>query len=113
MKPCLLEERQIAIILAQVVLALSSLHASNKIHRDIKSANILLNEFGQVKLADFGVSAKVSATVGRNTFVGTPYWMGKKIQIKQFTIYIISSRNNLAKCLRFKSRCLVTWYHGI
>ncbi|KAJ9110768.1 hypothetical protein QFC20_002809 [Naganishia adeliensis] len=51
---------------------LEYLHSENKLHRDIK-----------VKLADFGVSGQLSATMTKkNTFVGTPYWMSPEV-IKQ------------------------------
>ena len=73
-------EIYIPILLREILLALNFLHTEKKIHRDVKAANILLSMDGQVKLADFGVAAKVSESVSkRNSFVGTPYWMAPEV----------------------------------
>ena len=71
------------------------MHSLHRVHRDIKSDNILLSTKGEVKLgvstllpcstilivtnvysADFGYCAQLTEQSNkRNSVVGTPYWM--------------------------------------
>lgn len=75
-----LTEPQIACTMASVVQGLRYLHSIRKIHRDIKSGNILLNNEGHAKLADFGVSGQLSDQMAkRQTVIGTPYWMAPEV----------------------------------
>ena len=46
----------------------------------MQCANIMVTADGHVKLADFGVSARLSHTMAKhNTFVGTPFWMAPEV----------------------------------
>ncbi|XP_010892996.1 mitogen-activated protein kinase kinase kinase kinase 6 isoform X2 [Esox lucius] len=75
-----LNERQIAYVCRETLQGLRHLHETGKMHRDIKGANILLTERGDIKLADFGVAAEINASVAkRKSFIGTPYWMAPEV----------------------------------
>ncbi|XP_040217776.1 STE20-like serine/threonine-protein kinase isoform X3 [Rana temporaria] len=75
-----LTEPQIRVVCKQTLEALVYLHEAKIIHRDLKAGNILLTLDGDVKLADFGVSAKNTRTLQRrDSFIGTPYWMAPEV----------------------------------
>ena len=75
-----LSEPQIGYVLQSVLKALSYLHSFNRIHRDIKTDNILLGAEGQIKLADFGFAIQLNQQLQRRkTVIGTPYWMAPEI----------------------------------
>jgi len=75
-----LTEGQIAFVCQQVLAGLSYIHSCHRIHRDIKSDNILIAGDGAVKIADFGYAAQLTkGRAKRNTIVGTPYWMAPEL----------------------------------
>ncbi|KAG1701398.1 STE20-like serine/threonine-protein kinase [Nymphon striatum] len=75
-----LTEPQIKHLTREICQGLDFLHKHKVIHRDIKAGNILLTIDGQVKIADFGVSAQNKHTIQRrDSFIGTPYWMAPEV----------------------------------
>ena len=69
----------------QILEGLCYLHARNIIHRDIKGANILVDNRGMVKISDFGVSKKTnfngmnSAPGTRTSLQGSVFWMAPEV----------------------------------
>lgn len=64
-------ESQIAYSCRQVLAGLSYIHSCHRLHRDIKSDNILIGPDGSVKIADFGYAAQLTKGKStRNTIVG-------------------------------------------
>ncbi|KAN0023017.1 hypothetical protein ACTFIV_001557 [Dictyostelium citrinum] len=75
-----MSEAQIAYVVKETLKALQYIHSLHRIHRDIKSDNILLGSEGSVKIADFGYAAQLTQKQQkRNTVVGTPYWMAPEL----------------------------------
>lgn len=75
-------EHEVGLLFIQILLALHHVHSRHMIHRDIKTANILLCNDGLVKLGDFGFSKMYASTVSGNvgqTFCGTPYYVAPEI----------------------------------
>jgi serine/threonine protein kinase len=75
-----MREELIALLCRDTLRGLSYIHSGYRIHRDIKSDNILLSDDGLLKIADFGYAAELSREkLKRNTIVGTPYWMAPEL----------------------------------
>lgn len=70
------------------------LHLNGWLHRDVKAANLLVDDDGTVLLADFGVSSSLfqdasspqldkmvakNGVASRKSFVGTPCWMAPEV----------------------------------
>ncbi|CAG8784076.1 30809_t:CDS:2, partial [Racocetra persica] len=75
-----MSEPQIALVTREILKALTYLHSQRRIHRDVRSDNVLLNARGDIKLADFGHAAQLIDTEPhRKSFIGTPYWMAPEV----------------------------------
>ncbi|KAL1305217.1 hypothetical protein AAFC00_002135 [Neodothiora populina] len=57
-----LGEALISNFVRQILTGLAYLHSQDIIHRDIKGANILVDNHGSVKISDFGISKRVEAS---------------------------------------------------
>ncbi|KAK3694313.1 kinase-like domain-containing protein [Podospora appendiculata] len=75
-----LQEKWIIPILREVAEAVYWVHKEGIIHRDIKCANVLVTETGDVQLCDFGVAGIIETKIDkRSTFIGTPHWMAPEL----------------------------------
>uniref|UniRef100_UPI0037E7BF5F serine/threonine-protein kinase MRCK beta isoform X3 n=1 Tax=Semicossyphus pulcher TaxID=241346 RepID=UPI0037E7BF5F len=66
---------------AEMMLAVHSIHQQNYIHRDIKPDNVLLDVNGHIRLADFGSCLRMmeDGTVQSSVAVGTPDYISPEI----------------------------------
>ncbi|XP_022088985.1 serine/threonine-protein kinase MRCK alpha-like [Acanthaster planci] len=67
--------------IAEMVLAIDSIHQLQYVHRDIKPDNVLLDQHGHIRLADFGSCLKMQedGSVQSNVAVGTPDYISPEI----------------------------------
>lgn len=73
-------EAAVAYVCKQILMGLAYLHRQHRLHRDIKSDNILVDFNGTVKIADFGFAAGLTEEQDkRKSVVGTPYWMAPEL----------------------------------
>jgi len=67
--------------IAEMVLAIASIHELKYVHRDIKPDNLVLDASGHIRLADFGSCLRLGpgGTVQSNVAVGTPDYISPEI----------------------------------
>lgn len=77
-------EKVIAYICGEMLKGLDYIHKKNKLHRDLKSDNILITKNAEVKIADFGFATQLtSERQHRKSVVGTPAWMAPELILKK------------------------------
>mmetsp|Transcript_55891 Transcript_55891/g.147771 ORF Transcript_55891/g.147771 Transcript_55891/m.147771 type:complete len:502 (-) Transcript_55891:205-1710(-) len=75
-----LTEPEMAALTKHCLDAVAFLHSLGRVHRDIKSDNVLINTSGEVKIADFGFCVQLTQEKDmRHSMVGTPYWMAPEL----------------------------------
>ena len=72
-------EKDIVALGSDMCEALKLCKARNIIHRDIKMANIFVNEFGRFKLGDFGIARRLDEFQNAKTRLGTLNYMAPEI----------------------------------
>ena len=73
-------EPLIAYVCRETLSALAFMHTNHRLHRDIKSDNILVEPDGRVKVTDFGFAINLTKEQDKRTsVVGTPYWMAPEL----------------------------------
>lgn len=81
----ILEPKIALIYFIEILLILEHMHSHNMIYRDLKAENILLDEFGHIKLTDFGLARRMEDS-GRNenlSFCGSPIYIAPETLLKQ------------------------------
>ncbi|MCJ1306898.1 ATP binding [Agyrium rufum] len=87
-----LQEPLIRNFVRQILAGLSYLHGKDIIHRDIKGANVLVDNKGNIKISDFGISKRVEVSalqpgskgghINRPSLQGSVFWMAPEV-VKQ------------------------------
>jgi serine/threonine protein kinase len=68
------------IYICEVLLALEYLHSKNVMYRDLKPDNIMVDQYGHIKLVDFGLSKlNVDESYSSKSFLGTHAYLAPEI----------------------------------
>ena len=82
----LFEEDEAKFYIAELIIAIEYLHKRDIIYRDMKPENILIDEDGHIKLADFGLAKEnVKNDTPNKTFCGSPQYLSPEMLSKEGT----------------------------
>ena len=77
-------EDEIRFLVAQLVLALNHMHSLSILYRDLKPANVLLDDGGHVRVVDMGMASHLDPETGRRKSVcGTQRYMAPEMKNKE------------------------------
>ncbi len=80
---CIADLDRLRAALPQLVEAVAALHAAEKLHRDVKPANVLVTQDGRVVLLDFGLVTALTPAALRHErhagVIGTPAYMAPEL----------------------------------
>ena len=78
------EEEGVRFMVAQLALALSHMHEKQMLYRDLKPANVLIDEHGHLRVVDMGMATKLDPETGRRKSVcGTQRYMAPEMKAKE------------------------------
>ncbi|KAI5190888.1 polo-like kinase 1 [Nematocida sp. AWRm77] len=79
-KSKVIEEKYVRVFLLQIVSALEYLHKEcSVVHRDMKLANLFLDENFNIKVGDFGLAAVIDKEERKKTICGTPNYIAPEV----------------------------------
>ena len=76
--------KQLRFIIAQLTCGLAHIHSKDIVYRDLKPANVLIDDGGHMRIVDMGMASKLDPATGRRKSVcGTQRYMAPEMKAKE------------------------------